>query len=216
MTIFIRIASVCDALETTLPRLSRDAGDAVRAVLAATTEASRSMCFVPSRAGCLTELWAHYMYANDRKDAARREVDTAVVPEPSGWLVSPAQEALESQVRELGRIVEAFHFFAPLRDLRELVHVDEQLARAIGALQRIRPTATAELFGEAHALIPPATFAAPAPGIISIESTMPPRPQCCPQYRANTALLPLSFFVVLHGPGTRIEIDAIFGPIRRE
>ncbi|GER21418.1 hypothetical protein VCH24_64700 [Variovorax boronicumulans] len=213
---FIRIASVCDALETARSRLSRDAGDSVRAILSTTKNESRSLCFVPIREGCLTELWAHYMYADDRDVAAMSTSDVARVSEASGWVVLPGPEAPASQVRRLAQIVEAFHFFTPLGNLHELAHVDEQLVRTIATLQRIRPTPTEELFGEALALIPPATFAVPAPGVISIESTMPPRPQCCPQYRANPALLPKSLFVVLHGPGTKIEVDAIFGPIRPE
>jgi hypothetical protein len=33
---------------------------------------------------------------------------------------------------------------------------------------------------------------------------------------ANAALLPKSLFVVLHGRGTKIEVDAIFGLVCRE
>jgi hypothetical protein len=102
---------------------------------------------------------------------------------PAGWVVLPGPEAPAPQVRRLAQIIEAFHCFAPLRDLHELTHVDEQLARTISTVQRIRPMLTEELFGAAIALIPPATFVAPAPGGTSIEATMPPRPQCWPQYR---------------------------------
>lgn len=208
---FIRIASVCDALETALPRLSRDAGDAVRAILATTPNESRCLCFVPIREGCLTELWAHYMYANDREDATTSASDAARVSEPSGWVVLPGPEAPASQVRRLAQIVEAFHFFAPLRDLCELAHIDEPLACTIATLNRIRPTPAEELFGEALALIPPATFTAAAPGLIRIDDPMPPRPQGVPRYRANTALLPQSLFMVLHPPGTKVEVDVMFG-----
>lgn len=70
MTMFIRIASVCDALEMALPRLSRETGDLVRFLLDTIPDESLSLCFVPIRAGCVTELWAHYMYVNDHQDAA--------------------------------------------------------------------------------------------------------------------------------------------------
>lgn len=215
MPMFIRIASVCDALEAALPCLSLDARDAARALLAATTNEARSLCFVPIRERYLTELWAHYIYAADRREASSASGDGDVASVmAAGWLVFPAPEATAAQVRKLAQVVETFHFFAPLSDVAaELVDADGQLACTLAALRRIRSTATDELHGEALALIPPASFTAPAPGLIRIDDPMPPRPQGYPRYRANTALLPDSHFMVLHPPGTKVEVDAMFGII---
>ncbi|PZQ78415.1 Uncharacterised protein [Xylophilus ampelinus] len=216
MTMFIRIASVCDALEEFLPVLPVDTRDVVRALLAATTQEARGLCFLPIREGCLTELWAHYIFAAEGHESSTaagvgqdlREVEPAP---PTGWVVFPGPDANAEQVRRLAQIVEGFHFFAPLTEVTELLEAAAPLARALAALRSIRPIATAELHGEALALFPPATFRAAAPGLIRIDDPMPPRPQGVPRYRANTALLPNSWFVVLHAPGTKVEVDAIFG-----
>lgn len=217
MSMFIRTASVCDALEALLPWLSVQAGEAVRSLLAATSYEARCLCFVPISEGCLTELWAHYIYAADTCEASsvagadhdHGEVGAAPA---AGWIVFPGPEAKAAQVRRLAQIVDAFHFFAPLGDVAaELVDADRQLARTLAALRGIRSTLKDELHGKALALIPPASFTAPAPGLIRIDDPMPPRPQGHPRYRANTALLPDSLFVVLHPPGTKVEVDVMFG-----
>ncbi|QFZ83959.1 hypothetical protein GFK26_14955 [Variovorax paradoxus] len=219
MSMFIRVASVCDALEALLPRLSVQAGEAARALLAATSCEARCLCLVPIREGCLTELWAHYIYAADTcepssvagADHDHGEVGAAPA---AGWIVFPGPEAKAAQVRRLAQIVDAFHFFAPLGDVAaELVDTDRQLARTLAAIRRIRSTPTDELHGEVLALIPPASFKAPAPGFIRIDDPMPPRPQGYPRYRVNTALLPNSLFMVLHPPGAKVEVDAMFGII---
>ncbi|MDP9880277.1 hypothetical protein J2W25_004605 [Variovorax boronicumulans] len=213
MTMFIRVASVCDALEAVLPRLSPATGDAVQFLLDIIPDESRFLCFVPVRAGCVTELWAHYMYVNDCEDAATRADVADRVPVPAAWVVLPGPEASASQARRLVQSIEAFHFFAPLHELEldELANVDEQLAGTVKTLQRIRSTPTEELFGKAFALIPPATFTVAAPGLIRIDDTMSPRPQGCPRYRANSVLLPDSLFVVLHPAGSKVEVDVMFG-----
>jgi len=215
---FIRIASVCDALEALLPWLSVQAGEAARALLAATSYEARCLCFVPIREGCLTELWAHYIYTEDTCEAssvagADHDHGEVGAAPPTGWVVFPGPEAKAAQVRRLAQIVESFHFFAPLAEVTEIVDADTPLARALSALRSIRPAATAELHGEALALFPPASFKAPAPSLIRIDDPMPPRPQGYPRYRANTALLPNSLFMVLHPPGTKVEVDAMFGII---
>ncbi|PZQ65520.1 Uncharacterised protein [Xylophilus ampelinus] len=218
MTMFIRVASICDAMEEFLPVLSVDARDAVRALLATTSSEERGLCFVPIREGCLTELWEHHIFAAEGRESSTvagvgHDLREAGVTPPAGWVVFPGPDAKAEQVRRLARIVEGFHFFAPLAEVTELLDAAAPLARALAALRSIRPAATAELHGEALALSPPAAFRAAAPGLIRIDDPMPPRPQGVPRYRANTALLPNSWFVVLHAPGTKVEVDAIFGLI---
>lgn len=218
MLMFIRVASVCDALEAQLPSLSVDAGEAVRTLLAATTHEARGLCFVPIREGCLTELWAHYIFAAEGRESSTiagvgRDFGEVVAAPPIGWVVFPGPEAKAEQVRRLAQTVDGFHFFAPLAEVAESLDAATPLARALAALRSIRPAATAELHGEALALFPPATFRAAAPSLIRIDDPMPPRPQGVPRYPANVALLPNSWFVVLHAPGTKVEVDAIFGLI---
>lgn len=216
MTTLIGVAGICDALEEVLPRLSPATGDAVQFLLDVIPDQSRFLCFVPVRAGCVAELCAHGMCVSDHAAAGTRAGDADLVSVPAGWVVLPGPEASAWQARWLVQSIEAFHFFAPLHEseLEELAHVDEQLAGTVKTLQRIRPAVTDELFGEALALISPVAFTALPPGVIHVEAIASDCPQCCSQRGANGDLLSQSMFVLLHAPGTTIDVDPLLGRAR--
>lgn len=217
MTMLIRVADVCDALEAVLTRLSPATGDAVQFLLDVIPDQSRSLCFVPVRAGGVTEVCAYHLYVSEREEAAAKIVGANRRSEPAGWVALLGADAPTWQARWLVQSIEAFHFFAPLNEMEldELADVDEQLAGTVKALQRIRPVSTEELFDEAMEVIPPVAFTAPLQGVIRMEEALSDRLQCCPRCRANAALLPQSMLVLLHAPGTTIEVDPNLGPVHR-
>lgn len=225
MPLPISVNNICVALETASEKLASPGREQVRTVLASTSSESRALLFFPIQMHAPVEVWHGSVYAPDadstvESEHACREVLKpvgSVIPQPVGWLCLLARSNSACGGRSLMELVHNFHFFAPLRCLSALKHLQLSFAQQVRALQRLRPAVNAELFGDEIAFAPPAAFGAADPDVVLLNAMSPLEalPEQCCRYPFDPLSATLGSVLVLYGTATKIEPDPAMGLARK-
>lgn len=179
----INMAELYSGLERMSSRLSAAAAVAINAVLQAASPALPRLCFVPLHPGEAVEIHRDSLFAPAPLYTARIHSGF----DACFWIVfeRPAADdtagytgAAEAQVHlafDLAESLERFDFFSPITSTctSEIAELDQDLAREIRAIQRMRPGCSAELHGEQLSLYTPVAVGCSAPDSLHVSALAP-------------------------------------------